>query len=67
MAATVAALAVLTFVAPQEQATAQQLASGGAPYTAEALIFDEAAAGDEQMTYEQVLSTLYGSDDEEAR
>ena len=67
MAATVAALVVLTFVAPKEEVTAQQLASGGTPYTAEALLFDEAAAGDEHMTYEQVFSTLYESEDEEAR
>ena len=64
MTATTAALAVLTFVAPQEQVTAREL-SAATPYTAEALIFDEAEA--EQMTYEQVLTTLYGSEDEEAR
>ena len=64
MTATTAALAVLTFVAPQEQVTAQQF-SAATPYTAEALIFGEAEA--EQMTYEQVLTTLYGSEDEEAR
>jgi hypothetical protein len=67
MAATVAALAVLTFVAPQEQAGAQELASGAQPYTAEALILDDAEAGDAQMTYDQILTTLYESDDEEAR
>lgn len=68
MAATTAALLVLTFVAPKEQATAQELASGGAsPYTAEALLFDETEAEGGQMTYEQVLTTLYESEDEEAR
>ena len=64
MAATVAALAVFTFVAPAEQATGQEVASG-APYTAEAVIFDEAA--EEQMTYDQVLASLYGAEDEAAR
>ncbi|HEX6183750.1 MAG TPA: hypothetical protein VFZ44_07560 [Pyrinomonadaceae bacterium] len=64
MTATVAALAVLTLVAPQDEVTAQQVASGATPYTAEALLFDEA---DAQMTYEQVLTTLYESEDEEAR
>lgn len=64
MTATVAALAVLTFVAPQEEVTAQSLPA--TPYTAEALLFDEAEA-DAQMTYEQVLTTLYESEDEEAR
>src|SRR5918997_1300470 len=63
MAATVAALAVFTFVAPSEQTTAQELASGA--YTAESVIFDEAA--EEQMTYEQVLTSLYGAEGEEAR
>lgn len=67
MAATVAALVVLTFAAPSEQVTAQGLASAGTPYTAEALLFDETAAAEEQMSYEQVLSTLYESEDGEAR
>lgn len=65
MAATVAALAVLTFVAPQET-TAQDLAAGG-PYTAETLILDESDAGEEQMTDGQVFTTLYESDEESAR
>ena len=63
MAATTAALAVFTFVAPPEQADAPELASG--TYTAESVIFDE--AGEEQMTYDQVLTSLYGSEGEEAR
>ena len=60
MAATVAALAVLTFVTP-EPTTAQEVASG-TPYTAEAVIFDEADADEDQMTYEQVMTTLYESE-----
>jgi hypothetical protein len=64
MAATVAALAVFTFVAPSEQASGQELASGNA-YTAESVIFGEDA--DEQMTYDQVLTSLYGAEDEAAR
>jgi hypothetical protein len=67
MAASTAALAVLTFVAPSEQATGQELAVGSQPVTAESLIFDEAEAEGGQMTYEQVLTTLYGDEDEEAR
>lgn len=62
MAATTAALAVFTFVAPPEQATAQEVAG---TYTAESVIFDE--AGEDQMTYEQVLTSLYGEEDEAAR
>ena len=65
MAATVAALAFLTFVAPQ-QATAQETVASG-PYTAESVILDESDAFDEQMTYGQVLTTLYDSEDDAAR
>lgn len=67
MAATVAALAALTFVAPQPSQTgAQELASGGGTgYSAEALLFGE--ADDEQMTYEQVLTSLYGAEEEAER
>ncbi|HEX8145769.1 MAG TPA: hypothetical protein VF591_01095 [Pyrinomonadaceae bacterium] len=64
MAATVAALAVFTLVAPREQANPQEPASGGT-YTAEAVIFDE--AGEEPLTYDQVLTSLYGAEDEAAR
>jgi hypothetical protein len=65
MAATTAALVVLTFAAPQEQAVAQEVAAS--PYTAEALLFEEAEAEGGQMSYEQVLSTLYESESEESR
>ncbi|MDT5270377.1 MAG: hypothetical protein QOH49_2563 [Acidobacteriota bacterium] len=64
LAATTAALAVFTFVAPQEQTSAQELASSGT-YTAESVIFDE--TGEEQMTYDQVLTSLYGSEEEAAK
>jgi anti-sigma-K factor RskA len=63
MAATVAALAVFTFVAPSDEANAQDVASANA-YTAESVILDE---GDDQMTYDQVLTSLYGAEDEAAR
>ena len=64
LAATTAALAVFTFVAPSETTAAQEVASGSA-YTAESVIFGEGA--DEQMTYDQVMTSLYGSEDEAAR
>ena len=64
MAATVAALAVFTFVAPADETNAQEVAASNA-YTAESVILDEGA--DEQMTYEQVLTSLYGAEDEAAR
>ena len=60
MAATTAALAVFTFVAPAEQTGAQELAAG--TYTVESVIFDETA--EEQMSYDQVLTSLYGSEEE---
>ena len=64
MAATVAALAVFTLVAP-EQTPAQEVAGVGT-YTAETLILDD-DAGDDELTYEQVLTSLYGSDEDGAR
>jgi len=62
MAATTAALAVFTFVAPSETTVAQEVAG---TYTAESVIFDE--AGEDQMTYDQVLTSLYESEEEAAR
>ena len=62
LAATTAALAVFTFVAPSEQVSAQEVAG---TYSAESVIFDEGA--DEQMTYDQVMTSLYGAEDEAAR
>ncbi|MBV8859382.1 MAG: hypothetical protein JOZ02_20790 [Acidobacteria bacterium] len=62
LAATTAALAVFTFVAPSEPAVAQEVAG---TYSAESVILDDGA--DEQMTYDQVMTSLYGSEDEAAR
>jgi len=62
MAATVAVLLALTFVGPQ-QATTQQLASAADTPTAEDVIFDQGAADAGQVSYDQVLNTLYGADD----
>jgi hypothetical protein len=56
---------VLTFVTP-EQTPAQDVASGGT-YSAESVIFDEADAEGGQMSYGQVLTTLYESDEDGAR
>jgi hypothetical protein len=67
MAATVAALAVFTFVTPETATTASGLASADNSYTAEAVILDEGGAADEPLSYGQVISTLYGSEDEAAR
>lgn len=67
MAMTVAALAVITIFAPGSQpATAsQEVASVYDSYSAEEVILDQGdAAAVEQMSYGQVLSTLYESDDD---
>ena len=63
MAATVAALAVLTFVAPSE--TTAQTTTVSGPYTAESVILGEPDAADEQMTDGQVFTTLYESEDDD--
>jgi anti-sigma-K factor RskA len=60
MAATTAALAVFTFVAPSETTVAQEVASGN--YSVESVILGD--DGDEQMTYDQVITSLYGAEDE---
>jgi len=59
MALATVVLAVTTFVYPDPAtAVTEQVASSDA---AEAVIFDQ---GDEQLTYEQVLSTIYDEADE---
>lgn len=58
MAVVTMVLGVMTFVAPEPATAVEQTVSLDA---AEAVIFDQ---GDEQLTYEQVLSTIYGEGDE---
>jgi anti-sigma-K factor RskA len=67
MAVTVAALAALTFIAPQATTTPTEVAATDNPYTAEAVILDDGGSADDQMTYGQVLTTLYESDDTATR
>jgi hypothetical protein len=65
MAASVAALALLTVFAPGSQPTAgppQQVASNA--YSAERVNFEQDESPEEQMSYEQVLTTLYGPDED---
>ncbi|MEA2172785.1 MAG: hypothetical protein QOD00_377 [Blastocatellia bacterium] len=61
MAVTVAALAFLTFISPSHQppTVQQQLASATDSYSAEAVIFDQDNVPAGQMSYGQVLTTLY--------
>jgi len=61
MAVTTAALAVVSFMQPSQATTVADQAS---VYSAESVIMDQSA--DDQITYEQVLSTIY-EDDADAR
>jgi predicted anti-sigma-YlaC factor YlaD len=64
MAVTVAALAVLTFIGPSHQPPTgpQQLVSAVDAYSAEEVIFDPDNLPSDQMSYGQVLTTLYDDD-----
>jgi hypothetical protein len=65
MAATVAALAALTFFVPgmQPTTTTPELATASSSYSADEVIFNQDQLSAEQMSYEQVLATLYESDE----
>lgn len=65
MAATTAALAALTFIAPQQ--SPQDVATNNRPYTAEDVILDQSNQADDQMSYGQVINTLYATDDSTER
>lgn len=68
MAATVAALAVLTFLAPGAQPpSGTQEDAASVTSSAEEVFLAQDELPDEEMTYEQVLTTLYESGDEGAR
>ncbi|HEX3557673.1 MAG TPA: hypothetical protein VHU19_00605 [Pyrinomonadaceae bacterium] len=68
MAATVALLAALTFVVPgQQPAVAQELNTADNAYSPETVILNQTGPAGEQMSYGQVLTTLYGPDDNTAR
>ena len=62
MAATTAALAVLTLAAPAVDTTSQQTAAL-IPYSAEAVVLDQ-TQDNNQMTEDQVFSAIYAEDDE---
>lgn len=61
MAATTAALAVLTFTIPASNTTSEQTAAL-VPSSAETVVLDQDQ--DDQMTNDQVLSAIYADDDE---
>jgi hypothetical protein len=62
MAATTAALAVLTFVAAASDTTNQQTAAV-MPYSAETVVLDQDQDND-QITNDQVINAIYADDDE---
>jgi anti-sigma-K factor RskA len=65
MVATVAALAVLTFVLPGTQnADSQGPTAVVNAYSTEAVVFDESALPDDQISNNDVLATLYEADDD---
>lgn len=69
MVATVAALAVLTFVIPGSQTVSgpQEMTSALNAYSAEEVLLGQSAALDDQVSEDQILTTLYGAEDEAAR
>lgn len=64
MAATVAALAVLTFLVPGMQTTTTSPEMASSSYSADEIILNKTELPEEQMSYEQILVTLYGPDEE---
>lgn len=66
MVATVAALAVLTFVIPgSEVASGPQVSSLTSSYSAAEVILDQGPPLDEQLSDDQLLTTIFGAEDEE--
>lgn len=65
MAATVAALAVLTFVVPgfQPAETSTEYVSASSTYSADELILNGSDVTNDRLTDEQVLTTLYESEE----
>jgi len=63
MAATTAALAVLTFVAPATDMTTQQTIAAVLPSSAETVVLDQDQENN-QITNDQVINAIYADDDE---
>jgi predicted anti-sigma-YlaC factor YlaD len=64
MVATVATLAILTFVIPGTQVSESQNSASLNSYSTEAVVFDERGLADDQMSDSDVLATLYETDDD---
>jgi hypothetical protein len=67
MAATVAALAVLTFSAPSLETSPQDTASALNPYSAEEVMLASGDLPEDDLSYDQVLTTIYESDEDAER
>jgi hypothetical protein len=68
MAATVAALAVLTFVIPGSQVTSGPPASSlSSNYSAEEVLLNQSEQADEPLSDAQVLNTIYDGEEEAVR
>lgn len=69
MVATVAALAILTFVIPGTQITSGtgEMTSSVNSYTAEDVLLDQSVGADDQVSDSQILTTLYGTDEDAVR
>ena len=69
MVATVAALAVLTFVIPGNQVTSgpQQVSSLSSNYSAEDVLLNQGDQAEEPLSDAQVLNTIYDGDEETVR
>jgi anti-sigma factor RsiW len=69
MAAAVALLAGLTFVAPSQATpeTTSDVASVANPYTVDDVILNQSDTPSDDVTYDQVLTTIYDQDDDNAR
>jgi|GEM_PF-285081 len=65
MVATVALLAVLTFFVPGIQPATQQqeIVTASSSYSADEVFFNQGESPAEQMSYEQVMATLYESEE----
>ncbi|HVG30595.1 MAG TPA: hypothetical protein VM864_12885 [Pyrinomonadaceae bacterium] len=69
MAASVALLAGLIFVAPDAQPLPEgsEVASGTNPYSAEDVLLSEEGFAGEELNDSQVFTTIYGSEEEESK
>jgi predicted anti-sigma-YlaC factor YlaD len=69
MAASVALLAGLTFVAPGAQSApdASEIASASNPYSAEDVLLNGDGFAGEEMNDSQVFTTIYGADEDESK